>query len=75
MSDIKREIDLDAITKAMMDGSMSLAEGGEEIQCKGYIHRTWLPSKPTNQSKLELHYWDGHKWIGTSYVRFVPYGR
>ena len=50
----------------------SLAEIGEHIQCKGYVHRTWIPSKLSNMSKLELHYWDGNRWKGTGIVRFVP---
>lgn len=34
-------------------------------------HETWIP-KPTNQSKLILHRWDGRRWIPTVFVRFVP---
>ena len=72
MNDLKRDVDVVAIQFKLVDGEMSFAEASEEILCKGYIHRTWIPSKPNNPSKIELHYWDGYKWNPTHAVRFVP---
>jgi hypothetical protein len=59
-----------------MDQSMTpedLHRLGQNIVCKYYKHRTWLPTKANNPSKLELHYWDGEQWHPTHVVRYVPW--
>ena len=34
---------------------------------------TWIPTKPSNPSKLELCVFDNGEWIGTGSVKFVAW--